>query len=64
MKRQKINWEKIWRDFNNWMEHRESPDPCQNCGHIERNDPEWPEQQGYIQGIVDQQVQELLKDKT
>lgn len=50
----KINWERIWIDFDNWLSDfgRES---CPSCGKLKKDYPDWTEQQKKIQQLVNKQ---------
>lgn len=50
-----VNWEKLWQDFNDWCDlpRRTS---CKTCGHVDLNDPEWPDQQDQIEKLVEEQL--------
>lgn len=50
----KIDWDKVWNNFEKWIQSRE--DSCSFCGHSLINYPDWEEQQGRIQQIVNRQL--------
>lgn len=55
----KINWKKVWRDLEKWIQEREaSAERCNCCGrrNVMEVFPEWEEQQDKIQELVNQQV--------
>lgn len=51
----KINWSKLWRDFDEWYE-KSQPQPCESCGHKDLSEKEWDDQQAYIQRLVSAQL--------
>lgn len=55
MPRKKIDWEKIWKKFNNWIDRRDAP-TCPKCGCSNYNYPEWDEQQKKIQQLINKQL--------
>jgi hypothetical protein len=52
-----LNWEKIWDEFNGWMDdpkrHRRQ---CKACSHVTRWEPEWPDQMSAIRRIVERHI--------
>ena len=57
----KINWEKIWEDFETWMVKKEEANKrCSSCHHKSYDHPEWEEQQDKIKRLVNIQVRELI----
>ena len=45
----KINWKKVWKDFDKWLDKYRNE--CPHCKHIE-DSPEWDLQQAAIQRII------------
>ena len=49
MVKTKVNWTKVWRDFNKWFEAAEK-------GNIPYGSPEWKSQQLQIRKLVEHQL--------
>jgi len=56
----KINWNKLWGDFDLWIEKKEQSKVCSTCNHRNFDTPGWDEQQTKIKQLVNSQVRELL----
>lgn len=59
----KINWPKIWEDFNEWLDRKERVTVCKSCTHRSHNTPDWEDQQCKIQRLVNDQVREIVQKK-
>lgn len=52
----KLNWEKVWQDFENWY-RADKPATCRHCGTRQHNlKDEWETQQKAIQRIVNKEL--------
>ena len=51
----RIDWDKVWNNFEKWMVKREENGLCFDCGHM-TDFPDWEEQQKRIQQIVNRQL--------
>lgn len=52
----KINWKKVWDDFDEWCASKEEAPQCKSCGKRDYEFPDWDEQQKAIQRIVNGQL--------
>ena len=59
----KIDWDKMWSNFHNWLNDREDNGRCKACGSCSECYPEWEEQVEKIQELVDAQVREIVEKK-
>lgn len=60
----KIDWKRIWIDFEDWLSKLENTGQCEHCGSNKNCFPEWDEQENKIQELADGQVREILEKKT
>lgn len=56
----KIDWKRIWSDFNDWFCGLENMEKCDHCGSNNNCSPDWDEQEIKIQELVNGQVQEMI----
>ena len=54
----KLDWEKIWGEFETWFQKTERRDVCKTCNQpTTGNSPEWSAQQRKIQNLVNKRIQ-------
>lgn len=51
-----LNWDKIWGDFDKWLESAEEEDKCLECGHRDYTAADWSEQQKQIEKLVERAI--------
>lgn len=59
----KIDWEKVWEDFETWITNPAKPKTCASCGNTKPRykDKEWEEQQAKIQKLVNAQIRKIAR---
>lgn len=57
-----INWEELWENFEEWFLINRNK-YCSKCNHVEKNIPEWEDQQYKIQKLVDAQMRRKKTNK-
>lgn len=57
----KVDWKKVWDDFDEWLEKKERPIKCSKCHHHDYNTPEWEEQQTKIKKLVNAQLKDQIQ---
>jgi hypothetical protein len=59
----KINWKKVWVEWEKWWSKKTKTKTCTLCGHSGIDIPEWEDQQKKIQQIVDKQLKKSATKK-
>ena len=58
-----IDWNKLCRDYDEWLCKLADNKPCESCGIREDCFPDWDEQKDKIQELGDAQVREIVVKK-
>ncbi len=58
--RKRINWKKIWDDFDMWLDELTDCPGCKTCGNSEHRFPKWEVQQEKIKELVNSQMKEVV----
>ena len=58
----KINWEKLWIDFDEWANNPPT-ETCKTCKHTPFNEYDWFDQQRKIEQLVAAQLRKRLSIK-
>ena len=58
-----IDWEKVWDELDDWYREESKDKQCPTCKHIEKDPPEWEEQQQQIEKIVNKILNPILTRK-
>lgn len=61
--RQQIDWQKIWAEFDVWLDKKQQPILCKCCDRRKFPDVDWEEQQCKIKRLINAQVREVIAKK-